>query len=375
MQRTNSIGVGNSGSRSRLRSPGSERGRVLPLEDPPQFVPVTHESGYLVCNVASGDVSISAISLETRDTMNTQPLALIGATTTVAGDIDRTLTTTIPSSTRIGDDTSVQMPLSTSGVGLISISAGGARRSDDYCTCVTAVVAGTVSPDDKDGEGGTPLHRAAEVGHDECVALLLALGADVHWRGRYGLTPLHVAAFHGHTGCVEQVLMAGADLGEKGADGSTPLHNAALNGHSGSVGRLVDAGADLQVMDNYGNTPLHDAALRGHVESALLLMAAGAQLLARNHGGCTPLHLAALDGHDALIRRFADAGADVNAKDTTGRTPLHLAAMSGHCRSVEQLLDAGADVHAVDCEGRTPLQLASDRTHTSCVAILGLISL
>ncbi len=45
--------------------------------------------------------------------------------------------------------------------------------------------------------GRTPLHIAAGAGHKKIVELLIAKGADVNAKGKYGETPVQFAAFNG----------------------------------------------------------------------------------------------------------------------------------------------------------------------------------
>ena len=54
--------------------------------------------------------------------------------------------------------------------------------------------------------GSTPLHFAAEQGHQAVVALLLAHQADVHAKDDRGSTPLHLAARKGHRDVAELLL-------------------------------------------------------------------------------------------------------------------------------------------------------------------------
>jgi ankyrin repeat protein len=46
-----------------------------------------------------------------------------------------------------------------------------------------------------DSEGFTPLHVAAQDGHEGIVALLIQAGADVHKAGKNGYTPMKVVTF------------------------------------------------------------------------------------------------------------------------------------------------------------------------------------
>ena len=58
------------------------------------------------------------------------------------------------------------------------------------------------------------------------VELLLAEGADVNAKDKYGLTPLHRAASGGHTETAELLITEGADVNAKNEDGKTPLDRA-----------------------------------------------------------------------------------------------------------------------------------------------------
>ena len=61
--------------------------------------------------------------------------------------------------------------------------------------------------DARDGSGYTALHYAARAGNAKVVALLLAAGADPNVvTSSGGASPLHRAAYMGHEECVEMLL-------------------------------------------------------------------------------------------------------------------------------------------------------------------------
>jgi ankyrin repeat protein len=61
-----------------------------------------------------------------------------------------------------------------------------------------------VNPSDKDGN--TPLHWAAAQGHVEMTELLIAHGADLKAKTRFGCTPLR-GAYDYHQAATAQVLL------------------------------------------------------------------------------------------------------------------------------------------------------------------------
>jgi len=70
-----------------------------------------------------------------------------------------------------------------------------------------------LSPETRDSEGYTALHRAAGSGDREMVMLLLLKqGVDIEARDWRGRTPLFIAASEGHRETVELLISKGADV-------------------------------------------------------------------------------------------------------------------------------------------------------------------
>ena len=175
-----------------------------------------------------------------------------------------------------------------------------------------------------------PIHDAAKNGNLAGVQAELDKGVDVNAKREGGSTPLHGAAEGGHEEIVELLIVAGADLHARtvpmlGGGGWTPLHSAARQGHREIVELLIANGTDVNSRDSTGKSSLHDAALEGHKEIVELLIIKGADLNAESGYYGTPLHVAAGIGHKEIVELLIANGANVNVKDGFGRTPLDAA--------------------------------------------------
>ncbi|XP_064204441.1 transient receptor potential cation channel, subfamily N, member 1 [Anguilla rostrata] len=155
-----------------------------------------------------------------------------------------------------------------------------------------------------------------------------------------GYTPLHLAAQSGHESLVRLLL--------------------------NSPGVQADAETDVQ-----GSTPLHLAAQNGHTAVVGLLLSRSSSLLhLKDRCGRTCLHLAAANGHIAMVRVLLGQGAEINHTDKSVWTPLHYAAKSGCLEMVRFLVESGASVCQECRDGRTPIQYAAEENHQSTVSFL-----
>lgn len=255
----------------------------------------------------------------------------------------------------------------------------------------------------KDEHGRTALHNAVGAPDNvRAVELLLAAGAEVNIKDKFGHTPLQHASLMHNKLALELLLAHKADVNVRDEKGKTPLDHVL---HSGSpeivallrkYGAMKGVGAIHSAMscrdmaevkelltsqpavvnekDSAGWSPVHLAVYQNHREMLKLLLDHKADVNARTRQGETALHFAITrggSGHNSKSKEARDAeiretvalllahGADINARDNQGDTPLHCAAGRINKDVVELLLANKADVNAKDKSGRTPLDRAA----------------
>ena len=204
---------------------------------------------------------------------------------------------------------------------------------------------------------------------------LIAEGADVNAKTRWGETPLHKAAeYTDNIGVIRILIEKGADVNAINKRGDTPLHKAAGYTDNIEVIRtLIEKGADVNAINQFGATPLHKAAERVEengigIERLKLICKLGGDIHARDISGDTPLHKAAEDSDNLeVIRILIEKGANVNAINQYGDTPLHKAAErvelpeeedNVEFERVKLIYKLGGDIHARNGKGETPLHKA-----------------
>jgi len=141
-------------------------------------------------------------------------------------------------------------------------------------------------------DGANALFLAAQNDHSRIVKHLLTIpGVQVNQQRRDGATPLWIAAQMGHEDCVRLLLRRGAEVDLARADGATPLFKACHKGHEEIVKEILKHQPRLDTLQN-GSTCLHAAALSGHSNLILHLLEAGADPNTPNVSGFTPLDVA-----------------------------------------------------------------------------------
>ncbi|HKA79804.1 MAG TPA: ankyrin repeat domain-containing protein [Xanthobacteraceae bacterium] len=231
------------------------------------------------------------------------------------------------------------------------------------------LLAAGASLEARDRFGAMALARAARAGHVALAELFLAQGAAIDARNLEGATALYGAAENERQATVALLLAKGADPNLPGPAGVTPLAAAAFKGNGRIVDQLLARGADPDVVDATGKAAITYAAARGFALIVRRLLDAGVDAKRGYGNELTALMWAA--GHEdgvgasaarEVVALLLDAGAPIDAVDNRGRTALMTAAELGRGEVVELLLARGADRGITDKGGKRALDLATDKS-------------
>ena len=264
-----------------------------------------------------------------------------------------------------------------------------AAGSTGNLAVVAALVKAGADPNTRDGDGNTPLHRAARRSKwPPVVAALIEAGAR-DYKNRYGQSPADLVRGNRYLKNSEAARQlqrlalvacrnwntrkffenaAAVDIGEclkndktivraRDKDGATPLHLAARYGRTPDiVAALVKAGADLAAENRQGNTPLHAAAEFGKAPSMIeALLDAGADPAAKNGAGQSPADL--IGGNGAL--KTSEAARRL-------RRSRRLAAVACGNWNTKEFFQNATAANVAEClkEDRTRLQAQNERGST-----------
>jgi len=109
----------------------------------------------------------------------------------------------------------------------------------------------------RDETGATALHWAALGGHDHIIRQLLDAKADVNAaEAGSGMTPLHGVARWNRLTTAKLLLANGAKVDVRDRFGRTPLFDAMVKNRFEMIDLLLGSGADLSTRNNEGQTPL-----------------------------------------------------------------------------------------------------------------------
>ena len=145
------------------------------------------------------------------------------------------------------------------------------------------------------------LDKAVQYNNINEVRRHLNEGSNVNQRDENGQTPLHYAAQRGATEVAQTLIDRGASLNVKDKDGRTPLHLAAEIVYTPMIDLLIAKGANIHSQDKDGRVALHYTVLGSGNEATLFLLSKGAAVDARDKRNWTPLYLASVNDNPRMV--------------------------------------------------------------------------
>lgn len=240
------------------------------------------------------------------------------------------------------------------------------RLSHSHLTVTTSWL------DRKGGLKATPLHRAAQYGNSEVVAILLASGAKINAQTESGRTPLYLALENNYSDTAKLLLNLNADVSIGTMQFEAPIHMAAERGPVDMMRSIIEKGADVNSRDANAWTALHvaSAVAKPDIEIIALLLQHGADPNARAEFGGTALHFAAWSGHSQMVVPLLERGAAIDARTLRGETALIRSLRSQKTVVTELLLCQEADPTIPDEDGVTSLFYAAGNGNLQLVRSL-----
>ncbi|XP_053105352.1 transient receptor potential cation channel subfamily A member 1 [Hemicordylus capensis] len=176
----------------------------------------------------------------------------------------------------------------------------------------------------------SPLHFAASYGRINTCQRLLQDMEDTRLLNegdKKGMTPLHLAAQNGHEKVVQFLLKKGS-LFLSDYKGWTALHHAGFGGYTRTMRMILDTNVKCtDKVDEEGNTALHLAAREGHANAVKQLLDDSAKILL-NKADASFLHEAIHNGRKEVVnavilhKRWEESVAAFSHSSSTNKCPI-----------------------------------------------------
>jgi ankyrin repeat protein len=212
-----------------------------------------------------------------------------------------------------------------------------------------------------------PLVAAVKSRDASALKSLLASGADVGAKDRYGWTATMWAVGRADPAVVSALLAAG---GDPAPAGFRPMVEAAKGGNAGVVRLLAARRFSCRAQDDLGVSAVSYSATLASTDTAKALLDCGADPNAADSHGTTPLMRAVQSGKTAAAALLLSRGAKPDLRDAQGYTALMWAARDGKTALVRALLAARADPRVKALDGSTAREIAVRRRRDEAAALL-----
>ncbi|CAC5358039.1 unnamed protein product [Mytilus coruscus] len=122
------------------------------------------------------------------------------------------------------------------------------------------LLANDAEENEKDENGRTSLHTAAEDGNVELIKILMEHDADLDIPMNNGMTPIYIACRENRLEAVKMLFSCQADINKCDAIGWSPLHVSTSLNHKEVVAYLCDHdNAEINLSNKKGDSPLQFA--------------------------------------------------------------------------------------------------------------------
>ena len=174
---------------------------------------------------------------------------------------------------------------------LINLIKQNRNTSIDITRVRILLETGEGSVNERDRQGGTPLHWAAETKNSNGIMrILLEYRADINARNVRGDTPLAGAVLWNNVMAIEFLIQNGANVNNINNQGENLLF---LTANNNILRILIDRGLDINSRDSRGRTPLHSSIEEvPSFQKFIFLIENGADPNVRDSEGKTPLNYA-----------------------------------------------------------------------------------
>ncbi|HGM5492448.1 TPA: ankyrin repeat domain-containing protein [Serratia fonticola] len=189
---------------------------------------------------------------------------------------------------------------------------------------------------------------AAEQGDDEALKSCLSKGVDINAANRQGRTAITIASLNKHYDCVALLIAAGADIDKQDQTCFNPFLLSCLNNDLTLLRLVLPANPDLDRLTRFGGVGITPASEKGHVDIVReLVTRTEINVNHTNFVGWTPLLEAIVlnDGgtkQQEIVKLLLDHGANPHMTDKYGKSPLTLAREKDYREIAELLIAAGA---------------------------------
>ncbi|XP_033916852.1 ankyrin repeat and EF-hand domain-containing protein 1 [Melopsittacus undulatus] len=225
-------------------------------------------------------------------------------------------------------------------------------------------------------EGYSALQLACIKNDIDMCSFLLEQGAHPDVQDKMGRTAAMKAAELGHEFILDVLVKAKADMTVVDNDGKGVLFYCLLptTRHYHCTQIALDAGADVNNCTTDGKPVFLQACEQAHdiKEICLNFMERGANPSAGNPAtGRTVLMEAAREGVLELVRGLLERGADVNLFDSERQSAAHFAAKGGFFEILRIISAYNGNLGLIAMNGNTPLHYAAEGGFANCCKFIG----